>query len=431
MQRAPSVLRKLCLAYIVLWTISPPLAYGDGWRALALFCAGIWVALEFGRQRNIFRYPSKPVLVAVIYVFYTLAIEILVPDSGRLSRHYQVWILLFFLLVFESERRHGGGTYKPLFWLSLLVLPVWMWSTINAYGSVDADASRIISRSSAEAEELTTQGIGGFGLVYSIVVAIPILAGFVLRPGRLDWRRMPGGRWRKRLAWLLMLVNLLLAIWMVLNAGYSFAVLLMFGSLLVVFLVNRRGLMPVMRGLLFSIVATVVLLLAFGPLLGFLSDLAQGTEYQQKLADLQASFAGDSAVGTVDVRLERYQRSLELFLRNPLIGVLEFDDLGKHSAYLDRFAQYGFFFGGLFAYLMLYLPLRVARNRLADPGISLSVLFVVAAFPLINNVFAAFGFMVFIFYPAAMALTSADVVLAPADRANPVLPASGSLGRAH
>src|SRR5690606_36725556 len=172
-----------------------------------------------------------------------------------------------------------------------------------------------------------------------------ILAGFVLRPGRLDWRRMPGGRSRKRLAWLLMLVNLLLAIWMVLNAGYSFAVLLMFGSLLVVFLVNRRGLMPVMRGLLFSIVATVVLLLAFGPLLGFLSDLAQGTEYPQKLADWQASCAGDSAVGTVDVRLERYQRSLELFLRNPLIGVLEFDDLGKHAAYLDRFAQYGFFFG--------------------------------------------------------------------------------------
>jgi hypothetical protein len=431
MQRLPRVLRQLCLAYIVTWTISPPLAFGDGWRILALACAALWMLLELGRHRNIFRYPTMPVLIAVLYVGYTLAIELLVPDLGTLSRHYQVWIMLFFLLVFESERRHGGYAYKPLFWLSLVLLPIWMWSTIHAYGTVDADVSRIITRSSVEAEELTAQGIGGFGLVYSVVVAIPILAGFVLRPGRLDWERLPGGKWRKRLAWLLMLVNLLLAVWMVLNAGYSFALLLLLGSLLVVFLVNRRGLVPVIRGLLFTSVATVVLVLALGPFVGFLSGLARGTEYQQKLADLQATFEGESAVGTVDLRMERYERSLELFFRNPVLGVLKVDDVGKHSAYLDRFAQYGFFFGAMFVYLMLYLPLRIARNRSADPGISFSVLFVAVVFPLINNVFAAFGFMIFIFYPAAMALTSADVARAPAGRAASRPPVYGHFDRGY
>lgn len=431
LQRLPRVLRQLCLAYIVAWTISPPLAFGDAWRVLALCCAGAWVLLEFGRRRNIFRYPTLPVLVAFLYIIYTLAIEGLVPDLGALSRHYQVWIMFFFLLVFESERRHGGEAYKPLFWLSLVLLPIWMWSTINAYGSVGADVSRIITRSSAESEELTAQGIGGFGLVYSVVVAIPILAGFVLRPGRLDWKRLPGGKWRKRFAWLLMLVNLLLAVWMVLNAGYSFALLLMMASLLLVFLVNRRGLVPVIRGLLFASVVTIVLTLALGPFVGALSDLARGTEYQQKLADLQATFQGESAVGTVDMRMERYERSLELFYRNPVLGVLKIDDVGKHSAYLDRFAQYGFFFGALFVYLILYLPLRIARNRAADPGISFSVLFVAAAFPLINNVFAAFGFMIFIFYPAAMALTSADVARAPAGRADNRLPAHAQFESGH
>lgn len=424
-QRLPGFLRQLCLAYIVAWTISPPLAFGDGWRILALTCAGIWVLLELGRRRNIFRHPTLPVVIAVFYVGYTLAIEILVPDLGALSRHYQVWIMLFFLLVFESERRHGGHAYKPLFWLSLLLLPIWMWSTINAYGSVSADVSRIITRSSVEVEELTAQGIGGFGLVYSVVVAIPILAGFVFRPARLDWRRVPGGKRRKRLAWLLMLVNLLLAVWMVVKAGYSFALLLTIGSLMVVLLVSRRGLLPVIRGLLFTIVATTALALAFGPFVGFLSGLARGTEYQQKVADLQATFEGESAVGTVGLRMERYERSLELFLHNPVIGVLKVDDVGKHSAYLDRFAQYGFFFGAMFVYLILYLPLRIVRNRSADPGISFGVLFVAAVFPLINNVFAAFGFMIFIFYPAAMALTFADVARVPAGRVDSPLTAHG------
>jgi hypothetical protein len=423
LRRLPRALRQVCLAYIVAWTISPPLAFGDAWRVLALCCAAVWVLLEFGRHRNIFRYPTLPVVVAVLYVTYTLAIEALVPDMGTLSRHYQVWIMFFFLLVFESERRHGGGAYKPLFWLSLMLLPFWMWSTINAYGTVDADVSRIITRSSVEAEELTAQGIGGFGLVYSVVMAIPILAGFVLRPGRLDWRRLPGGRWRKRFAWVLMLVNLLLAIWMVLNAGYSFALLLMTGSLLLVFLVNRRGLVPVIRGLFFATIATVVILLAFGPFVGTLSNLARGTEYQQKLVDLQESFQSESAVGTVGLRMERYERSLKLFYQNPVLGVLKIDDVGKHSAYLDRFAQYGFFFGAMFVYLILYLPLRIVRKKAADPGISFSVLFVAAAFPLINNVFAAFGFMIFIFYPAALALTSADIARAPPGRAGPRPPA--------
>lgn len=415
-QRLPGVLRQACLAYIVAWTISPPLAFGYGWRIIALACAGVWILLELGRHRNIFRYPTLPVIVAIVYVAYTLAIEMLVPDAGELSRHYQVWIMLFYLLVFESERRHGGDTYRPLFWLALVLLPVWMWSTINAFGTIDADVARIITRSSQESEELTAQGIGGFGLVYSVVVAIPILAGFVLRPGRLEWNRLPGGRWRKRLAWLLIVVNLVLAVWMVLNAGYSFALLLMVGSLLLVFLVHGRGLVPVIRGLVFASLFTVLVVLAMGPFVGFMSDLARGTEYQQKFADVRASFQGDSSVGTVEVRMERYERSLGLFLKNPVLGVLKFDDLGKHSAYLDRFAQYGFAFGAMFVYLMLYLPLRVARSHFADSGVSFSVLFVAMIFPLINNVFAAFGFMIFIFYPAAMALTSADVARAPVAR---------------
>lgn len=416
MQRLPGFLRQACLAYIVAWTISPPLAFGDAWRVAALACAAVWTLLELGRQRNIFRYPTLPVIVAVVYVTYTLAIEVLIPDAGALSRHYQIWIMFFYLLVFESERRHGGGAYKPLFWLALILLPIWMWSTISAYGTIDSDVSRIITRSSEEAEELTAQGIGGFGLVYSVVVAIPILAGFVLRPGRLEWSRLPGGKWTKRLAWLLIVVNLVMAVWMVLNAGYSFALILMIGSLLLVFLVHGRGLVPVIRGLVFASLFTVLAVLALGPFVGFLSDLSRGTEYQQKFSDVRMSFQDDSSVGTVEMRMERYERSLGLFLKNPVLGVLKIDDVGKHSAYLDRFAQYGFVFGAMFVYLILYLPLRITRNRFADYGISFSVLFVAIGFPLINNVFAAFGFMIFIFYPAALALTAADVARTPVVR---------------
>jgi hypothetical protein len=115
------------------------------------------------------------------------------------------------------------------------------------------------------------------------------------------------------------------------------------------------------------------------------------------------SFETDQSVGSVEDRRERYDRSIDLFISNPMLGVFSFDDIGKHSAVLDRLARFGIIFGGMFLYCAWYLPLRyIRRSQGLSFGISLAVGIVVIPFLSLNNAFPAFGLMLFIYFPAAV-----------------------------
>jgi hypothetical protein len=86
-----------------------------------------------------------------------------------------------------------------------------------------------------------------------------------------------------------------------------------------------------------------------------------------------------------------------------VLGTLTFDDVGKHSAVLDRFAQYGFAFGLLFLALLIYVPMRMRGPR-APIGLALAFLIVAIGFPLLNNVFMSWGLVLYVFSGGAFAV---------------------------
>jgi hypothetical protein len=137
--------------------------------------------------------------------------------------------------------------------------------------------------------------------------------------------------------------------------------------------------------------------------LNVLQGAATGTEYSAKVRDIRDSLLDDQSTGTVEGRAERYIRSIKLFVENPVIGTLTFDDVGKHSAVLDRFAQYGFAFGLLFLALLIYVPIRMARSSRAPIGLALAFLMVAIGFPLSNNVFMSWGLVLYVFSGGAFA----------------------------
>lgn len=395
-------LRRCALAYLLVWVLSPPLFYGLQWRVLAMLAMGGWLLLELASSRSVLLRPNALVIGVVAFVFYTVMIEWLVPDAGSINRHFQILIMLFFLLVGESFRRGREDDARFCFWFILLLLPIWAVATLRGLETVGMGAARLVTRSSTEAMELTEQGIGGYSLVYTIVLCLPFLLFFVLHPQSL-MRRFEG-KWARRIAYGLVLLNLILGLLLVIRAGYMIALLLSSIIVAVVMLVRSRRMKP----FILSVCASAMLVIGAGivldPTLTSLQVAAAGTKYEVKLRDIQTTLQGGQEMGTVEGRTERYSRSFRLLLENPVVGTLKFDDVGKHSAILDRFAQYGLAWGLLYVWLLTYVSWQALRDRRVPIGLALAFFVASIVFPLLNNVFMSWGVALYLFSRGAFSV---------------------------
>ncbi len=400
---ASVLLRRAALAYLIVWVLSPPLAFGMIWRALAIVAAFAWLMFDIRWARSVLLRPNLPIIGVIAFVIYTLIIETSVPDSASVDRHIQLGVMLFFLLIGESLSRGRDGDARFCFWLVLLVLPIWMTTTLMGIEYIAADVARTISRSSDEARMLAGQGIGGYGFVYTVLLCLPFLAHFTM-DSRARQCLVEGSLLRKRLARLLVALNFALACALLLKAGYSIALLLAGLSIALVVLVRSRRGLPFAISIVASGLLVLMTAIALPPALRGLESMAKGTEYEAKIRDLQESMVDGRSTGSVETRAERYERSLRLFLEHPLVGTLMFDDVGKHSAILDRFAQYGVVVGALFFFLIAYYPLRMLRDTRVPIGLGLSFAFVAIMFPMVNNVFMSWGLILYVFSRGALSV---------------------------
>lgn len=401
------ILRRASLAYLIVWVLSPPLAYGTTWRVFAVLAMLLWLALDTLAPRSVLLRPNWPVLGTIVFVFYTAFMEWLVPDASAINRQFPIWIMLFFLMVGESQRRGRSDEAQFCFWIILLVLPVWSIATLWGINTISGDVSRTISRSSDEARELAAQGIGGYGFIYTLVLCLPFLIQLAFRWPHASGEAQP--RWKRRLKRTLVLGNLALASLLIVRAGYSIALILSAFAALSVLLIRSRRSLPLAMSVCFVGMLVLVASFAVQPALRVLQEVVAGTEYSTKVRDIRASLEDDQSTGTVEGRTERYSRSLGLFVENPVIGTLTFDNVGKHSAILDRFAQYGFAFGLLFFLLLTHVPFRAARSPLAPIGLAIAFLIVAIGFPMLNNVFMTWGLVLYVFSRGAFAVMGVSV----------------------
>lgn len=399
--------QNIAIAYICIWATAPILSYSAEARVLTVGALALWVAIEAMRRRSVLWHWTLPITLALVYIGYTGIVEGMLSGAEGLIRNLQLWIMLLFLVVYETRRRDLRSLI-PLFWLMLAMMPIWQMITFAVVTGEDSHAARVIVRSSEEAQELTSQGVGGYGLVYATVLMLPGLIGIVQRGLRLDRALLP---WplRSLPIWLpsgLIVLNIVTGVALILTAGYSIAVITLATIVLSAILLKRfspwRLLFVVFLSILFALFAEMLLEMILTELL----PLAEGTNFALKINDILASLQSNEAVGTLAMRQERYVRSFLLFLDNPVIGVLEFASVGKHSSILDTFARFGIIIGSVFVYLIAYLPWRAiqvagARNF----GVPFAMLIAITLTFGLNNGFMAAGVMMFIVFPVALHLS--------------------------
>ncbi len=397
-------IQNLAVAYVCLWATAPVLAYGDVYRVAAVAAVAIWAGLEALRPGGIFARPTVPVLVTVLYIAYTAITEAALGADGDFVPHIQIWIMLFFLIFYESRREHLASM-APIFWFMLATLPMWLYTTYTGFDTFGTYAARALTRSSEVGREMTAEGMGGFALVYGTVLMLPIFVMLLLNVRRITPIQTPAFlREVSKTPFLvpaLLTANLILGMGVILRAGFSIAILISVTALILAIFFRKRS--PIFLLFVPLAVASGYLFLdvALIPLLEALTPLAEGTRYHRKIQDIIGTLQTDQSQGTFDERLLRYERSARLFLSNPLFGVISRADVGKHSAYLDAFARYGIIVGSAFVYLMIYIPVRMMKDMRDNFGLAFSIFAIVVLLPLLNNVFASLGVMLYIMTPVA------------------------------
>jgi hypothetical protein len=404
-------LQKVCIIYNIVWAISPILAYGTIYRVLAVLASVSWLLLEIFRPNNIFVKPSRLTLLFLSFLLFQIGLKIIVPDQFGFVAYFQLYIFYLFGLMGESLRKRNYQGIEYMVLIVLLLMPIWMLTTNIALASMEgengATVTRVLAKSSAEAEALTELGVGGYGMVYFLVLYIPSIFFLIRKRSEILFK----SKILNKLFYPIILTNFLSGIYTIYKADYVIAILLMLVGLGFSFFYSptnrvKKGLF--LGGLVAGVVVIPMLIVRY---INELSEIFWGTSLHRKLVDIQISVVSGKSSGTVLDRTERYMRSIGYYLDNPIFGTLKKDNLGKHSMVLDTFAQYGTLLGILFVFTLMYLFWR-SKNEYTQPSnihLTMAVLlFLTAA---LNNLGAILGVAVFIVYPGALKMANSKIRL--------------------
>lgn len=391
-------LQNIAVSGVAIWATAPIFAYGGAYRVIVALLVLVWFVLEAARRDGLVRHPTRRGLLVLAYILCLSAIELLFGKRG-VTEIAQLYIFIFFLGVYESRRR-DILSLTPVFWCVMATMPIWMYTTYGAL-RLDSGVARMLVRNSQEAMEFSSQGVGGYGLVYLSALLMPVWTSLVwLKPRQLLVGAHPGQarRYATKIAlWACIVFGAALIV----SAGYSIALYCaVLGVAFSVALARGVAKWLVIRALIVVIVSVIAL--AYLPnILQLLLVIMEGTLFEKKISDLLNSLQGTSAAGTLGDRVNLYLRSLELFMQNPVLGTMQ---SGGHSAFLDQFARYGLLIGALSAWLVYFVPLRYLRA--GGPGIGISIAFLAVLLPvtIFNTLAGSFGIAVFVMFPVAAAM---------------------------
>lgn len=382
-------IKLVCIMYISVWATAPILAYGTGYRILALLAIVVWSILELFEKRSVFLKPPPYVLVLFLFLLYTIPVSYLADGISGLNRNIQFYIMVFFLFVYTSYQRKSLEILKPVVYLNIILFTIWSIATYMALLQ-DSHISRTLIRSSEVAEQYSKSGVGGFSFIYALLIYI--IGVMALLKNRFEEKK------KFSIASVFLIFSVVLAMLVVLKAEYSTAVILMVLSVSF-FLFHTKSFQHNIIIFLVFILAYLVLKNYMVDFLQFLLQYAEGTNYYFKLEDMITSLNTSDASGTAAERIERYFRSINIFLENPLVGIWSIENVGKHSLILDTFAQFGIFSGVALIYILFSIPYHILRTHKKNRKLALTVLFLIVALSSLNNVSMAYGFMFYLFYP--------------------------------
>lgn len=345
--------------FIIVYTISPFVkqaisSYLTTYFYMVIVVAAVVFTFVTCRLKHIRDY----IFLLIPFVLFQ-ALELITYDNSNvLLTGYKVLLFMlpvclgFYILNDSGDKQKSNMKVFSI----VIVLTFLITAVTTIIGCINnPNAARLLATTASSQDPTAVsynwQNIGGFSFVYSCTLMYPlVILGFK----------------QKKLPLVLVIGFTLVEFALAINTEYTISLMLiMFSSLL--FLLPRN--LSPKKFILISIAAVILIVVFSGLIAMFMDYVGQLIGKEMMGEKMMAVFGGKEVMDNLDDRrMDRYMRSFEAFLSNPLFGCFLSGDaagkVGGHSFILDVLAKYGLlgatilFFAYRSVYKTFYKPLK-------------------------------------------------------------------------
>ncbi len=380
-------IQKLCVFYLVIWTISPPMEIGTVYRIAALLCAAVWFVLWIIRENPVML--EKEQFYAILFLM--LIITVVYIESRSLSTIIKQIAMFMLIICYIMSRYYYGrldelGGMVPII---MILLIIWNYNTVQALVEDPTIARRLV-RDDETIYEYLKQGVGGYGLIYPQVCVSPLILAWILKSFR-----------NNKLYFAVGVVWTVSFVWFLALAGYSIAVFASaMGALLLLFYRGRSGVAAFLAAIAIFL-AVMLSIMYVDSFREWLLEVFDGSAVEKKILDLVSTAETGETGESIQVRMDAYVSSVINIFKYPIIGSLWRNNGGGHSAFLDITSKYGLLGGYMFAKMIYSVPLHYKKRYndrfiIATSNATLITLMFVTA---LDSMSYSFTCMVFIIAP--------------------------------
>ncbi len=335
-------IQSVAIAYIITWSISPPLEIDLIYRLLAVVAAGVWAICWMLRQNPI--QLDRNQIISVFFLFTVVGVTFI--DNGDFEGILKQ-IAFFMLVICFIINGFYKNNWSELRWLIPVILVlfiIWNINTINALIEDPTIARRIV-RDDKSTYPLLRQGVGGYSLIYPQVCISSAVLMWIIKAFKNNKVLFAIG-----VVWAITFVSLIS------KAGYSIAIFAScVGAIILLLYKGKSGISAfIIAGVIFATIMFSILY--FDDFRNRLLEMFDGTAVAKKINDLVATSESGAAEGSIEARMSRYVKSLEVMVKYPIIGALWRDSGGGHSGLLDVIAKYGLWGGWFFVKAVYHAP---------------------------------------------------------------------------
>ena len=324
------------LAYSIMPIVSRLFsAYLTTYAYLAVVLVTVLAVLLIGKQDFLINlFPIIiPLIILNVLIYFSTNPSIIMWVYSLLLNILAIVIGIYVIQSYDTK------LLKILTYFILVIHGITALTTIIGLNN-NPDAARYLATvadsNEADAVKYGFMNIGGFEFVYSVALIYPaIIYGFK----------------RKKIHVSIVIIYAVIDFILVINTGYTIALLLFIASTVFVFFRNNLTVKNVVIIFVITLLVSLLVFPLFSYLLNALADVIGNETIAERLRDLAGGREGLEA--SEDNRLALYMMSLTSFITHPLFGgMFNSVSIGGHSEILDKIAQYGIF--GLIAIVLIY-----------------------------------------------------------------------------
>ncbi len=335
-------IQSIAVAYLVIWSISPPLEIDLIYRIVAVAALAVWAGVWLIRENPIVL--DKNQLISIFFLFTVIGVTFIDNGDFRGILKQIAFFMLVVCFILNSFYKEHWEELRWLIPIILILFIVYNYKTVQAL-ILDPTIARQIVRDDENIYQYLRQGVGGYSLVYPQVCISSAVLLWIIKAFK-----------HNKLYFVIGLVWAISFIQLVAKAGYSIAIFTsVIGAILLFFYNGKSGTKAfLVAGLLFG--AIMLSILYIDEFRNFLLEMFDGTAVAKKINDLVATTETGAAEGSIESRMIRYRNSLETIAKYPIIGALWRGNGGGHSGLLDTIAKYGLWGGWFFIKSVYYVP---------------------------------------------------------------------------